>query len=633
MQVFNNPFSIDRAEQLGDELFRFFAHHKRLDGHLRRKSLMVQGGRGSGKTMFFLYNTYKSRKNEALGSSLMFDQFIHDLELIGLHYRCDSNFVPAFQHKGVEKGMWESLFAHYLNLTLSKKLVQIVLDINSSVSKFNKIQYEIQGEVEVIFDKQGLGDFDTLLEHIKKEEIEVVKYINNVSRIDCPILTANGQLINLISESIISQEGYQDKSIHIFIDEYENLLEYQQILINTLIKHPSPAIFNIGSRNEGVKSNKTLAEGESIQSPHDYHYFNIESFKTSEFEELIIDVCKKRLSTIPELSKEPDDSKLLDIRYYLGEENVKNEIEYILGSSDSKESLELNNLYLEKLSRYTENEIEHLHKETDPLLKRLIVVLIERGNSVKEIQTELIKYHADEKSKFHDWIHNNANGIIFLMSKEYRKRKRYYGINTYISLSSGIIRYFIELCETAFRNASRNGFLFTNPRPLTEREQSEAAKHVSIYKLNDVETHAPYSRELKQLTILLGNVFERLHRNPKISEPEQNHFSTDFEMLSLESKNVLSYAVLYSVLQKRGETKDKSDAIDSNNLEFHLNHIFAPFFQISPRKKRKIHIKANLFEVLISGDIEKAESAANGLVGNKDKESSENQLFLKGLFK
>ncbi len=156
--------------------------------------------------------------------------------------------------------------------------------------------------------------------------------------------------------------------------------------------------------------------------------------------------------------------------------------------------------------------------------------------------------------------------------------------------------------------------------------------YISRYKIKDIDTCAPYGQELRQFVYLLGKIFERLHKNPKLSEPEQNHFATDYLRLSSFARRFLTFAEMYSILQKREETKDKSDSVDANNDEFHLNHIYAPYFQISPRRKRKIDINYNHFEMLISDDVEKAEKAANLIVGDKDRQIDNGQLTFQDLF-
>ncbi|MCO6499360.1 MAG: hypothetical protein J5I47_03165 [Vicingus serpentipes] len=623
--MFDNPFSIDRAEQLGDELFKFFAYHEKFDGLLKRKSLMVQGGRGSGKTMFFLYHTYGSKKNESTNSGTAYNEFLKNLDLFGIYYRCDSNFVPGFQHKGIDEYDWEQLFAHYLNVTLSKELVEIVIDINKNTN--NALDFFIADEISELLG-EPITDFIALYKKLKKEEIKVINYVNNVGRVEKPLLINNGLLINLISKNILNQDILKGKTIHIFIDEYENLLMYQQKLINTLIKHPNPVILDIGSRNEGVKTYDTLAAEETIRSPHDYNYFNFEDFTNEEHEELINEICKKRLQRVEEFREIDSSNDFLDIKFYLGKENIYDEISNVFSSK--KELYKLITRYKNILKDYKDIDINGLISIEEPFLLRLIIVLVERGNNIKEINDEYIKYNQGESSKFKDWIHNNKNGLVYLVCKESSIKKQYYGYNTYVALSSGIIRFFIELCEAAFKNASRNGFNFNDPRVLSKEEQSSAAFYVSRYKINDVDTYSPYSKELKQFTLLLGGVFEKLHRDKKLSEPEQNHFSTNYDKLTNNSKLFLKTSVLYSVLQKRHETKDKSDSIDSNNYEYHLNHIYAPYFEISPRRIRKIQIPEYIFDSLISNDTSKAENAANSLINKKNTDT--NQLRLNDLF-
>lgn len=621
MSQYNNPFSIDRAEQLGDKLFEFYSNHKNFEGLLKSKSLMLEGGRGSGKTMFFLYNSYFNKKKEAQSKGLSFEEFFLTENLIGLHYRADSNFVPAFQHKGLDEDEWCALFGHFLNITLSKRLVEIIIDINLSIQSIGiQVEFSLSDELSVLFNCSKIYDFSTLLKVIRTEEIKLMNYVNNITQLERPIIISNGFLINLIAKSILTQDLFKEKAIHIFVDEYENLLLYQQRIINTLIKHPDPVIVDVGMRNKGCKTYETLVKSEIIASPHDFSYYNFEQFKIKDYEDLIVDICKKRLSKVDEL-KNITDPKFLDIRFYLGNYSISDELSTFINSAD------IANLKTKiKLFVSNQKDTQVFNDIEDPVLLRLIIILLERGNKVDFLIIELIKYLKKESSKFDDWLHNNKNGIVYLLCKENSQRKLYYGFESYKLISSGIIRFFLELCESAFKNAFRNSFEFTNPRVLTKKEQSDAAYHVSQYKINDIETYTPYSNQLKRFVLLLGNVFERLHRDRKMSEPERNHFSTDFDKLADESRIFLKSAELYSVLQKRKETKDKDQSIDSNNIEFHLNHIYAPYFQISPRRIRSLRIDPKNLDLIICGDSKKANETANLLVKKNVEEENNGQI-------
>jgi len=610
MQLYNNPFSIDRAEQLGDKLFEFYSNHKNFEGLLKSKSLMLEGGRGSGKTMFFLYHSYFNKKKESESKAIKFEDFFCSEALIGIHFRADSNFVPAFQHKGLDIDEWTQLFGHFLNITLAKRLVEIIIDINFGLSESgNQITFDLSEELDILFNlKTPISNFEVLLKALGMEEIKLMNYVNNVNKIERPIIISNGYLLNLIAKSILDQDLLKDKTIHIFVDEYENLLLYQQRIVNTLIKHPNPVILDIGMRNKGCKTYETLTDSEIITPPHDYSYYNFEQFKSKDYEELIIDICRKRLEKVEGLLLK-NDPKYLDIKYYLGEYNLREELNTFLKPKN------IENLKSKIKARSGgQAGTEILLNSDDPIILRLILVLFERGQKADYLAKEYSLYEANKDSKFNDWIHNNKMGLVYLLCKENSRQKFYYGFKTYKSTSSGIIRFFLELCEAAFKNAFRNSFTFEEPRPLTLSEQSDAAYYVSQYKINDIETYTPYSNKLKRFVLLLGNIFEKLHRDIKLSEPEKNHFSSDFDRLDEESKVFLKSAELYSVLQKKEETKDKSSSIDTNNMEYHLNHIYAPYFQISPRRIRSLWIDPKNLDLLINSDSKKASEIANALV-------------------
>lgn len=619
MSNFENPFSTDRAEHLGDKLFEFYASNITFEGLLRRKSLILEGGRGSGKTMFYLYHSYFNKKREAESNFTNFNQFLKEQSIIGIHFRADSNFVPAFQHKGLELEDWTLLFAHYLNINLTKRLLEVVIDINNSLVN-GQITFEIEEEVTQLLSDNSISNFESFLKSIKTQEIKLITYINNTNECERPNTIINGFLLNLTAKSILNQPILQDKTIHFFIDEYENMLAYQQRIVNTLIKHPDPVIFDVGMRKEGLKTHQTLADSEIISAPHDFKPFDMEELSEEDYEELILKICEKRLLKVSSFNSDVN-RKFLDIRYYLGTYDFKEEINKIVKNEG------LNDLKIKLRNRVGINnpKLNILFETDDVIVLRLNLVLLDRGQSPEYLANELMQYNSGKTSKYTDWIHNNRMGIVFLLCKEYKKQKLYSGFSTFKSLSSGISRYFIELCEAAFQNAFRNGFSFDEPRPITYEEQTKAALSVAKYKINDIETFTPFSVMLKRFTLLLGQIFQKLHWDERLSEPERNHFSTEYDKLSDTSREFLKSAVLYSVLQRREETKDKSDSIDSNHYEYHLNHIYAPYFSISARKIRSLKIKASKLDLLINGDTGKAHLIANSYVKNITKDET-NQL-------
>ena len=82
------------------------------------------------------------------------------------------------------------------------------------------------------------NDTEGLSETIEEQKACVVMYINNVSKEQCPSLIPPGILINELVNNLYAEPAFQDKVFHVFVDEFENLLDYQQVLINSFINQP-----------------------------------------------------------------------------------------------------------------------------------------------------------------------------------------------------------------------------------------------------------------------------------------------------------------------------------------------------------------------------------------------------------
>ena len=111
-------------------------------------------------------------------------------------------------------------------------------------------------------------------------------------------------------------------------------------------------------------------------------------------------------------------------------------------------------------------------------------------------------------------------------------------------LSSGIVRYFLELCEQAFNFAIMNGFGWEQPSPLSPEIQTKAARFVSRYKVEETSSFPLYGSNLRIFIQCLGQIFKELHRNERLTlgEPEPNHFTMD-ALDSLDHRDVLDCAI------------------------------------------------------------------------------------------
>jgi len=147
---------------------------------------------------------------------------------------------------------------------------------------------------------------------------------------------------------------------------------------------------------------------------------------------------------------------------------------------------------------------------------------------------------------------------------------------------------------------------------VNENIQAAAAAHVSDAMFEDILQLGGYGESLLHFAGRLGKLFEAFNKRRSQSEPEINHFSIDRAWdteLSQDAQTILREAKVWSVLSETKDTKNKAD-YDVAQYDLVLNTIYAPHFKISYRKRRKITLKGNQLEVILT----QSDSAFEALV-------------------
>jgi hypothetical protein len=131
------------------------------------------------------------------------------------------------------------------------------------------------------------------------------------------------------------------------------------------------------------------------------------------------------------------------------------------------------------------------------------------------------------------------------------------------------------------------------------------ARQASGVFLSEVRGRGQHGNQLHAFALTLGSLFAIAHQRPTQSEPEISHFSIGGgqQPLSDEDRAILFEAVKWSVLIEERETKLK-DSVQVTDSEWIINPIYAPYFKITYRKKRKLELKSDEVKVLISGTYE-----------------------------
>ena len=125
----------------------------------------------------------------------------------------------------------------------------------------------------------------------------------------------------MLLESVKGIQLFSNKLFFFLIDEYENFEDYQQQLMNTLIKHSGEIYsFKICVRELGWRVHTTISGNESLSSPADFTRIDIsEVMEERQFEDFSHKVCQDRLAALVEGSDQ-DVTKIEELLPPLSEE-------------------------------------------------------------------------------------------------------------------------------------------------------------------------------------------------------------------------------------------------------------------------------------------------------------------------
>lgn len=643
-----NPFAVNRAEYMKN-LWRYYVPFKDSPENVN-KSIIVVGGRGTGKSMFFLCNSWREKycELEAINNAPLHALLLQ--KQIGIYYKVDSTFVGAMTESDPNRIQWNGCFNTYLSISLLVELLPLIQklyensvidikDINDIVSVYFRTVHNISSKKGSLEDIKA--DCFSVLQEIEDE-------INFVSEEDTKFRkTQPGTIFKSIIDILHGINPLSEVVFKVYIDEYESFSEWQQKIINTLIKQSDNVlIYNIGMRHNGMKTQETLGENEILQATHDYRFFNFDDLLIEkDYENILKNICKKRFELFfaqNGLTNAPS----TDIEFYLSTYSTVEEVARF-DKRNFKFKKELEKIIREQCQDESkkENLVKTLCTDAPALNARLHMALLLRAQhykpSLEQLYNGYVNYekgntNVNDAKKYQEWLHNAKNGLIFLLLKDLGIMKWYYGFDAFAALSSGVVRCFLELCEQTFNIAMMEGFSWEAPRPISCEIQTRAARYVSQNKVNEISSYPICGKKLRIFVQCFGEICRDLHRNDlnTLGEPEVNHFTTESLQLSKSVENDLNDAVTWMVLQKLPQTKSK-ETFRTDILDYHLNKIYTPYFEISYNKKRKIKLNIQELEKMFSGDISIANKASKAFLdtywGRKKHISKESEKSIEQL--
>lgn len=617
-----------RAEEISNDFYNYFvkpseSFYRKL---LINKATVLVGGRGTGKTMLLksLALEYKKQRSD------YFTSFVNE-KYIGCYIRADIKIVNNFSGRGISDDEWDAIFAHYFNLITTQQIFFAIRTISQKIDLNEKCLGDIVDRyIAITNDNDIEKTIDGVLKSIIKALDRLVMFMNNPKVVSAPILINNGYLFTSICETLSQHKEFDKKTWFIMVDEYENLPIGKQKIINTLIKaNQPPVIFKIAMKPGGWWTRETAASTESLDISADYELIDYQSDVTDkEFVDLAVEISKNNLA-----KNGITDENYLDVRNLLVELSPEDEALDIYKKSKRKPEFE--NRVIKIVESFTEDMVDRskyisaLIIKEEPLRTRLHLVLLEKEKE-KYTPEDIYIEKTGNTDKYKEWYKHYRIGTLYLFCSEYGVRKKYTGFDTFIDLSSKIMRSYICILSKTLEFSQDNGFTAEAPKPFDFNDQNKAVYNISQKKVFEIETYASLGPMLYSFANYLGRIFEKLNKDTQQKQPERNHFSIVGSVDSDTSK-YLSGALLYSVLQEDPANKLRSGEI--RDKDYLLNRIYSPYYNISYRKMHKLDLAVEDLRTLFSANDEEKKSTLSRLTKAllKDDISSHGQTSFFGL--
>lgn len=578
-KILSQLFGDNRAEWPSSYFEQLFVEPTYISKLEAKRPTVLIGGRGTGKSTSLHSLKYEETYSRLLTQGKGFS----DQSYFGVLVRMNKNRVKVFDGGNIEREKWTKIFAHYFNLLVCQELTKLTIWLQERLGltmlkqQLNSISLDL-----AITESSSLNE---LSKNIKLATSELQLFVNNPEDVKCPTLSMQEVPLRTFVEQLSEAGLIEDQTIFCCIDEFENLYDYQQAILNTYVKHAEPPLsYKIGCRKNGFRNRQTLDGYDLLKVPDDYAEIEIVEEGFDYFSKA---VCELRL----ECAKEQGVHVPVKLSDFLSELSFMEEVEKLGGAKVARKVRDELSLSAEAL--------EHLIDKPNHELYFLRYWADVSSGSITDLAFDWLANEEQWKTR----LDNHGFASLFWLSrgnKGQRIKKYYAGESTLRTLASGNIRYFLELIDTAIKKELNGKIDFGSDKIIiSAKAQTEAAKEVGQRRLNQLEGLADNGVELKRLVLGVGKVFFEYARSPEGRAPETNSFLVKgAEEDVLRIKELLSEGVAHLAFEEQHATKATSSA-EMRESEYRLHKIFSAFFEMSYRAKRRTNFEASdMLEVL-----------------------------------
>ncbi len=593
--VAQNPFEHLRGGNIdSDDVVRYFVDPggnivADLEGFT---PLVITGARGTGKTMlarrFCIDEWLVERAAQGRAESL------EGLKQIGLYFHIDSDVLHSFNHHDdAERKLNDRLFGFFFDILLVRKALGALqqlrpLDYWADSGKLWHSLYAELGEPVPVEPTLTL-----FLELLEGRLTQIRLYLNNPKRFSPPVISAPNILFKRLVEHLRMGKQFTKLYFAIHIDEYENFEAYQQRILNTRLKHArfdECVTYRFYMRGGGFTTRETLAPAQVVENINDFRQHSLdEDLDFEAFKKHAERVANRHLELTPWFNNNAHTNIAMLFEDLSNEEEAQQ-----LARGNRKDVLEK---WVEAKHPVAKAVMLAWFQEEPSYLRRTVgVVLLNQGKSVCEIVNGM---RAND-SRARDWYHTYSRGALHWLCRLHHVDKRYAGLNTLIGLAGNNIRVFIDYCYESFSAWLAEWDSKTLTLPISVKIQNDAIHLQAKILRQNLYSAARSGPEINRFLDRFGRLCEAVHKSPKQSEPEINHFAIKGKDTPETLLKLLRDARFEGVVRQLPGNKQKS-LEDERQEDWQLSPWICPLFNLSSRRKRKMLLTAHELHLLFNG--------------------------------
>ena len=559
---------------------------------------VVLGGKGSGKTHLFRYFSYPVQTKQDDYTSGDWLSAISKDGYVGIYTRVSGLNCSRFSGKGVGQDRWKEIFRYYVELWLGQELLDVVSPISDHVGELSANEAEIVAKFTECIDvpaTHNISTFSGFSNFLRESQRSLDRAVNQAAfsrDIDADLRCSPGDVVFGLPKALAPYFGGRDEVIFAYyLDECENLLEYQQKHVNTLLRdRERPVTFRVGARSYGMRTYDTdSAEGEQIREDSEYESLQLDQRMRGEgdrYGAFARELLALRVAVRRSMLGATD----VDARFPSYKANKL----AVRGADDLPHIATLRKRLASIDVALADDVVAALRFDEDPIVEKAAIFLfyqaIARGRSdlrpaAKEIGLLVEDYRSGGRSnRIASAIGHRRGDFMAQIRRSLRQHNasgeddHYTGLNEFIRMSEGLPRSLLTIVGESVKSAAfRREILGSSP--ISESSQYEGVKYASDWFYSDVPQGGEAGKAIQLSVSRLGELFRMNRFADKPVECSLIAFSVCTEAISQQARDVLREAERRSFLIKMA--KPQNDRSSTGVWDkYHLNRILCPRFDL-----------------------------------------------------